>query len=170
MVGALGVGGGGASSTGPGLDFHDSRKLRLPFVSVFDQLLLVVKELLVEEGRVFEVGAFDNGVDGASLCAEAAEDALGHVNVVLGGAAGAIGSGLGLNGDREGGAGRLAQFASDAAFLTSGVAAQGVLASEHRAQGSLLPWIMQDVLKAKAKELVKVLHHRSSGQGAPPLP
>ena len=96
------------ASAGLRLDLHDSSKLRLPFVSVLDQLLLVVEELLVEEGRVLEVGTFDDCINGARLLAEAAKDALGHIDVVLSGSAGAIRPRLRLNCDREGGARSLA--------------------------------------------------------------
>ena len=65
---------------------------------------LVVQQLLARLGGVLGVGALDDGVDGARLLAEAAVDALGHVNVVAGGAAGAVGALLGLDGDGLGGA------------------------------------------------------------------
>ena len=139
------------SSAGSRLHLHDSRELGLPLVSVIDKLLLVVKQLLVEECRVFEVGALDNGVDGASLLAEAAENALGHVDVVLGRATGAIGSRLRLDRDSESRASSFAQLAGDAAFFTGGVATQGVLATEHGAQRSLLPRVVKNVLKVESK-------------------
>jgi hypothetical protein len=43
----------------------------------------------------------NDGVDGAGFLAETAENALGHVDIVLGGASGAVGSGLGLYHDGE---------------------------------------------------------------------
>jgi hypothetical protein len=43
---------------------------------------LVVQQLLVRFGRIFEVGALHDCVHGARLLAEAAVDALRHVNVV----------------------------------------------------------------------------------------
>ena len=81
------------SSSGSGLDLHDSRELGLPFVTVFDQLLFVVEKLFVQERCVLKVGPFDDCVNGASFLAEAAENALGHVDIVFCGAAGAIGAG-----------------------------------------------------------------------------
>ena len=128
------------------LDFQDSGKLRLPLVTILNELLLVVEKLLVEEGGVFKVGSLHDGINGARLLTEATKDALGHVNVVLGGTATAIWSGFRLDDDSEGGTGSLAQFASDATLLSCGVAAQGVLSSEHGGQRSLLPRVMQDVL------------------------
>ena len=62
-------------------------------------LTLVVQQLFSGLGSVLGVGALDDGVDGARLLAEAAVDALGHVDVVAGGAAGAVGALLGLDGD-----------------------------------------------------------------------
>ena len=100
-------------SSCPGLGFHDSGQLGLPLVAILNQLLLVVEELLVEEGRVFEVGALDDGVDGAGLLAEAAVDALGHVNIVARRAPGAVSTLLRLNGDGLCGADGLAQLARD---------------------------------------------------------
>ena len=119
-------------SAGSGLDLHDSRKLRLPLVTVLNQLLFVVKELLVQECGVLVVGAFDNSVDWAGFLAETAEDALGHVDVILGRTARAIGTRLGLNGDSESRAGGFAEFAGNAALLTCGVTTEGVLTTEHR--------------------------------------
>lgn len=65
---------------------------------------LVVQQLFSRLGSVLGVGALDNGVDGARLLAEAAVDALGHVDIVAGGSSGAVGSLLGLDGDGLGGA------------------------------------------------------------------
>lgn len=76
-----------AFSARPGLDLHDSRKLGLPFVAVFDQLLLVVQELLVQKCRVLVVRSLDDGINGACLLAEATEDALSHIDIVLSGTA-----------------------------------------------------------------------------------
>lgn len=71
--------------------------------------------------RVFKVRAFNNGVNRARLLAEATEDALGHVNVVAGCAAGAIVTGLGLDCDGLGGADSLAQLARNTALLSARV-------------------------------------------------
>lgn len=64
------------------------------------QRTLVVEELLPRLGGVLGVGRLDNGVDGARLLAEATVDALGHVDIVAGRPAGAIGALLSL--DRDG--------------------------------------------------------------------
>ena len=114
-----------------GLDFHDTGQLRFPLVTVLNKLLLVVEQLLVEECGVLEVGALDDGVNGAGLLAETTEDALGHVDIVLSGAARAIWPRLRLNSDSEGGASSLAQFASNAALLASWVTTESVLSTEH---------------------------------------
>ena len=59
--------------------------MRLPLVSVAEQLLLVVVELFVCEGSILVVGTLDNGVNGAGLLAVPAIDALGHIDVVSSG-------------------------------------------------------------------------------------
>ena len=134
-------------SSGSGLDFHDTCELGLPLVTVLNKLLLVVEQLLVQESGVLEVGALNNGVDGASLLAESTEDALGHIDVVLGSSTGAIRSGLTLDGDGESRASGFAQLASNATLLTGGVAAQSVLTTEHGTERTLLPRVMDDVIR-----------------------
>lgn len=62
-------------------------------------LTLVVEELFSRLGGIFGVGALDNGVNGARLLAEAAVDALGHVNVVAGCTAGTVRTLFGLDSD-----------------------------------------------------------------------
>ena len=119
----------------------DRGQLRLPLVTVGEKLLLVVEQLLPGLHGVFGVGALDNGVHGARLLAEAAVDALGHVDVVAGRAAGAVGALLGLNRDGLRRADGLAQLAGDAALLAGRVAAQGVLAAEAWRDGALLEWV-----------------------------
>ena len=103
----------------------------LPFVTVFDQLLLIVEQLFVEERRVLVVGALDDGINRAGLLAETAEDALGHVDIVFGGATRAIRTWLRLNDDSECRASSLAQLASDATLFARRVTTQGMLATEH---------------------------------------
>src|SRR6476646_9696476 len=66
---------------------------------------------------VLEDVGLDDGVDRAALLAEAAEDALGEVDVVARGAAGAVGALVGLDGDGQRGTHGFAQLAGDAAFL-----------------------------------------------------
>jgi hypothetical protein len=119
----------------------DRGQLRLPLVAVREQLLLVVQQLLPRLGGVLGVGALDNGVHGARLLAEAAVDALGHVDVVAGRAAGAVGALLGLDRDGLGRADGFAQLAGDATLLAGRVAAQGVLAAEAWRDGALFEWV-----------------------------
>ena len=66
----------------------------LPLVTIFDELLLVVEKLLVEECSIFKVGSLHDGINGACLLTEATEDALGHIDIVLGGTTTAIWSGF----------------------------------------------------------------------------
>src|SRR6201999_4354224 len=107
-------------------------------VAVIQQLGLVVIELLAGLHGIFQVRPLDDGVHRAGLLAQAAVDAFHHVDVVAGGAAAAVGAGLGLDGDGLGWADRLAQLAGDAALLAVGIAAQGMLAAEARAERALL--------------------------------
>src|SRR5690606_35809150 len=66
------------------------------------------------------------------LLAEAAIDALGHVDVVARGAAAAVLARFALDRDGERRAHRLAQLAGDAALFPVGIAAQRMLAPESR--------------------------------------
>lgn len=113
------------------------RQLRLPLVPIRQQLLLVIQQLLPRLGRVLRIRALDNRIHGAALLAESAVDALGHVDVVARGAAGAVLALLGLDRDGAGGADGFAQLAGDAAFFAGRVPAQGVFAAEARGDGSL---------------------------------
>ena len=119
------------------------------------RLTLVVQQLLPRLGGVLGIRALHNRVDWARLLAEAAVYALGHVDVVAGRAAGAVGTLLGLDGDGLGGADLdslacqgeqhgsprgtygLAELAGDAAFLAGGITSQGVLSTETRRDGAL---------------------------------
>lgn len=92
-----------------------SRHLSLPLVSIRQQLLLVVQQLLPRLGSVLGIRRLDNGVDGARLLAEAAVDALRHVDVVAGRAARAILTLLGFDGDGLGGA----DLEDDSQYITS---------------------------------------------------
>ncbi len=100
----------------------------------------------MEVGGVFKVRTLDNCIHRARLLAKATEDALGHVDVVFGGAARTVRAGLRLNHDSEGGAGGLAEFAGNAALLTSGVSAEGMFSSEVDTEGSLLPGVVDNML------------------------
>src|SRR5262245_40394584 len=118
-------------------------ELALPAVAIVEQLRLVVEQLLARLGRELVIGALDDGIDRAGLLAEAAIDALHHVDVVARGASGAvIAPRPRLDGDRLGRADRLAQLAGDAALLAIGIAAQRVLAAEARRQLTLLEGIV----------------------------
>src|SRR5207248_6714790 len=87
---------------------------------------------------VLEDARLDDRIDRAGLLAEAAEDALGEVDVVARGAARAVLALLRLDVDGERRADRLAQLARDAALLAVRIAAQRVQAAEARADGRLL--------------------------------
>jgi hypothetical protein len=121
------------------------RQLRLPLIPITQQLLLVIQQLLSRLGRILGIRALHNGVHGAGFLAEAAVDALGHIDVVAGGAARAVLALLGLDGDGLGGADGLAQLAGDAALLARGVAAQGVLAAEAGGDGPFFEGVVDCV-------------------------
>src|SRR3954462_12665338 len=114
-----------------------------PSVAVREQLLLVVEELLAGLGRKFEIGALDDRIDRAGLLAEAAIDALGHVDVVARGAPAAVVARLRLDGDGEGRADCLAKLAGNAALFAVRIATQGVLAPEARRERPALIGIVQ---------------------------
>mmetsp|Transcript_39253 Transcript_39253/g.93942 ORF Transcript_39253/g.93942 Transcript_39253/m.93942 type:complete len:241 (+) Transcript_39253:181-903(+) len=118
------------------------RERGLPLVAVLEQLLLVVEQLLVRLRRVLEVGPLDDGVHRAGLLAEAAVDALGHVDVVARGAPRAVLTHLRLDGDGLRRADGLAQLARDAPLVAARVASQRVLASEARREVSLLEGVV----------------------------
>src|SRR5262249_34633393 len=127
---------------------HDAGgELGLPAVAVRQQLLLVVEELLAGLGGELEVRPFDNGVDRAGLLAEAAIDALGHVDVIARRAPAAVRARLGLDGDGLRRADRLAQLAGDAALLAVGIAAERMLAAKARAERPLLIGIVDGDLR-----------------------
>ena len=81
---------------------------------------------------VLEDPRLDDRIDRAGFFAEAAEDALGEVDVVAGGAPRTVVALVRLDGDRHRRADRLAQLAGNAALLAVGIAAQRVQAAEAR--------------------------------------
>ena len=85
----------------------------------------------MKECGVFEVGAFDDGVNRARFLAETAEDALGHIDVILSSTARAVRSRLRFNGNGEGRASSFTELACDASLLTGGISSQCVLSTEH---------------------------------------
>jgi hypothetical protein len=58
------------------------RNFGLPLVAICQQFLLVVKKFFSILGGVFCIGCLDNCIYRAALLAQAAVDALCHVNVV----------------------------------------------------------------------------------------
>ena len=94
-------------SAEPGSDFHKSRELRLPLVTIFNQLSLVVKQFFAQNGCVFEIRAFYNCVYWAGFLAQPAEYAFGHVDIIKSSSSGAIRSWLCFNDNCKSGAGSL---------------------------------------------------------------
>ena len=98
---------------------------------------------------VFVDMGLDDRVHRAGFLAEPAEDALEQVDVVARGAAGAVGALLGIDGDRQRRAHRLAQLAGDAALLAVRIAAQRMHAAEARRLRGLLHRVHQRVLRTE---------------------
>jgi hypothetical protein len=122
--------------------------LRLVAVAHREQHLLGVVEVAALLAVVLEHARLDDGVHRAGLLAEAAEDALGQVDVVARRAARAVVALLRLDGDRQRRADRLAQLAGDAALLAVRVAAQRVQAAEAGSAASSPPGNWMVILRA----------------------
>jgi hypothetical protein len=129
------------------LDLDVVRERALPLVAVGEELLLVLEELLARLGRELEIRPLDDRVDGARLLAEAALDALRHVDVLASRLALVVAPHLRLDGDRLRGADGLAELAGDAALLARGLAAERVLAAEARRDGVLLKGVVDRHLR-----------------------
>src|SRR5262249_52467785 len=126
-------------------------------------------ELLARLGSELEIGPLHDGVHRTGLLAQAAIDALHHVDVVAGGAAGAvIAARPGLDGDGLGRADRLAQLAGDTAFLPVGIAAQRMLAAEAGRDRVLLERIvdgglgLEEIAHGQAESLHELLEEDRS--------
>src|ERR1700676_5647908 len=66
------------------------RKLPLPAVAIGEKFLLVIIEFLARLGGKFEIRPLDDGIDRTGLLAQAAIDALHHIDVVSHGATGGV--------------------------------------------------------------------------------
>lgn len=75
------------------------RNSNLPLVTVRQQLLLVVQQLLVSLRRELKVWTHDDRIHGACLLAETAVDALGHVDIVPSRSAAAVSTRLSIDCD-----------------------------------------------------------------------
>src|SRR3546814_7213507 len=104
------------------------------------------KQMTVYEMRISDwsadVCSSDLRIDRACFLAEAAIDALGHIDVVARRAARTVLARLGLDRNRLRRAHRFAQLARDAAFLAVRIAPQHMLAAETRAPRVLLERIV----------------------------
>src|SRR5207247_5409603 len=107
-------------------------------VALREQHFLGVVQVAALLAVILEDARLDDRIHGAGLLAKPAEDALGEIDVVARGPAGAVGALLGLDRDRKRRANGLAQLAGDAALLAVRVAAQGVQPTEARAHRGLL--------------------------------
>src|SRR3569623_1859054 len=117
--------------------------LALPAVAIRQQARLVVVERFAGFGGDFVVRPFDVGVLRAGLLAQAAVDALHHVDIVARGAAGAvITTRAGFDGDGLRRTDRLAQLAGDAAFFAVRIVELCMLAAVVRRDWFLLVGIV----------------------------
>jgi hypothetical protein len=122
--------------------------LALPAVAVLQEAIFVVVEFLAGLDGKFRVRPLDNGIDRAGFLTEAAVDAFDHVDIVAGGAAGAIVAARpGFNRDGLGGADRLAELAGDTALLAVWIAPLGVFAALSRRLRILLVRIIERRLR-----------------------
>src|SRR5215204_3034113 len=145
--------------------------LALPAITVGEQALLVIEEFFARLGGELEIRSLDDRVHWAGFLAQPAIDAFDHVDIVAGGAPGAVvAARAGLDGDRLRRANRLAQLAGNAALLAVGVAPQRVLAAETRRQRVLFERIvdgrlrLEEVLQAEPKGLQELpKEHRARG-------
>mmetsp|Transcript_21981 Transcript_21981/g.86319 ORF Transcript_21981/g.86319 Transcript_21981/m.86319 type:complete len:280 (+) Transcript_21981:941-1780(+) len=114
------------------------RDLGLVLVANGQQHVLGEVQVAALLAVVFEDAGLDDGVHRAALFAEAAEDALGQVDVVTRRAAAAVAAHIAFDRDCHGGADRLAELAGNAALLAVLVAAQRMQATKARRQRRLL--------------------------------
>merc|ERR1711862_837696 len=110
--------------------FNISCNLSLPFVSIVQQLLLVVKQLLVRLRAELKVRSLNNGINRAGLLTESTIDALGHVNIVSCCSSSSICSLLSLYRDCLCWADCLAQLTGDTTLLSRGIPPQCMFPSE----------------------------------------
>jgi hypothetical protein len=120
-----------------------SSNFGFPLVSICKELFLVVEQLDAGLSGELKIGSLYDSIDGTSLLTESAVDALCHINIVTGGTARTVGTGLGLNSDGTGWANGFAQLASNASLLTRLVSTESVLTTEARAKRTLLKRIVQ---------------------------
>lgn len=116
--------------------------LRLPLVTVAEQLFLVVEQLLVCLCGKLKVRSLNDGINWTCLLAKATVNTLRHVNVITSRSSAAIGALFSLDSDRLSWTNCLAQLASDATLLAAGITTQCVFTTESRTQWSLFEWIV----------------------------
>merc|ERR1719210_489257 len=110
------------------------------------------------------------------LLAEAAVDALGHVDVVSGGPPGAVRPLLGLDSDGLGGTDGLAQLAGDTSLLSRGVPPESVFSSEPGRQRPLLEGVvdgcglLEDVAESDGHAAAQLSDEERVGGGLGELP
>lgn len=100
------------------LGFDVSGELWFPSVTIFKQLLFVVKQFLMGNGSVLKVRSFNDSINRAGSLAESTIDAFGHVDIILGGSSGSIRSGLTFNCDGLSWTSSSTQFTGDTSTIS----------------------------------------------------
>src|SRR5512139_1113416 len=135
------------------------RDLFFVLVADGEQHGLGVDEIAALFAVVFEDARLDDGIDRAGFLAEAAEDALGEVDVVARGATGAVDALFRFDGNGERRTNRFAQLAGDAALLAVWVAAQRMQATEAR---RLRRFLLRELHGDLAREQVAPGEHHAA--------
>lgn len=140
------------------------RDFSFPFVSVIQQLLLVVHQLFMGFSGEFKIRTLNNCINRACLLqstisefsflfndylkskitylAKATVDAFCHINVISSGSSASICTGLCLNCDGLSRTNGFTQFTSNAALFSRGIPSEGMFPSESRTKRSFLKWIV----------------------------
>ena len=129
----------------------------------------------MSDGCILVIGSFHDGVDWAGVLTETTVNAFGHIDVVAGGPTGAVRPRLAFNSDSSGWASGCAQFASNASFLTSCIAPEGMLSSEFGGKRPFFvrvvdgPLGLEGVEDGAVEERVEVFGHDHLREGASTL-
>lgn len=105
-------------------------QLRLPLVSIRQQLLLIVQQLLPCLSRILRIRSLHDRINRTAFLAEPAVYAFRHINVVPRGPSRAVCTLLGFNCDGLRGTDGFAEFAGDAPFFPGRIPSKCVFATE----------------------------------------
>ncbi|EDK41018.2 conserved hypothetical protein [Meyerozyma guilliermondii ATCC 6260] len=117
----------------------------LPLITILQQLLLIIQQLLSGLGRILHIWRLHDGIHGTRFSTVATVDTLGHVNVVLVGSSQSIGTFFCLDGDGLCWANSFTQLTCNTSLFTAGVSPQSVFSSESGRDGSLFKWVIDGI-------------------------